>query len=53
VFDIGSKNDASRFGVVSLGNKKRISAFVEKPKIQNQPLLATCLYYFAAERLRF
>lgn len=53
VFDIKNKSLASRFGVVSLKNGAQVSSFEEKPDKPKSTLIATCLYYFPQETIKF
>ncbi|MCK4785322.1 MAG: nucleotidyltransferase family protein [Desulfobacteraceae bacterium] len=45
VYDIGDRNKASHFGVVSV-NRNRIVEFVEKPAAPKSSLIATAIYLF-------
>jgi len=51
LYDIGSKNDATQFGVVSLDEKRKVILFEEKPAKPQSSLIAMCLYYFPKESL--
>ncbi|MFH1691430.1 MAG: nucleotidyltransferase family protein [Candidatus Omnitrophota bacterium] len=53
VFDIKKKSHACRFGVVTLRPNGKVVAFEEKPKNPKSTLVATCLYYFPKETLKF
>ncbi len=46
LFDIRSKKDATRFGVVGIDRTSKVSSFEEKPARPKSTLVATCLYYF-------
>jgi len=51
LYDVKSKKDATRFGIVSLNSKKRIVKFAEKPKKPDSTLAASCVYFFPRESL--
>ncbi len=51
VYDIASRQAASKYGVVSLGGSNKIIDFREKPANPGSSLIATCLYYIPYERL--
>jgi glucose-1-phosphate thymidylyltransferase len=46
LFDIKSRKEAARFGVVSVDKKGRVTRFEEKPEAPRSTTVATCLYYF-------
>lgn len=46
LYDIASLADASRFGVVSLGQDGHVRSFEEKPTRPESSLIAMCSYYF-------
>jgi glucose-1-phosphate thymidylyltransferase len=50
-YDIGSRNEASNYGVIRLDAKKRIVDFQEKPSAPRSSLIAMCLYYFPKEKI--
>jgi glucose-1-phosphate thymidylyltransferase len=52
LFDIGSKKDACRFGVVTVDRRGKILSFEEKPAKPKSTLVATCLYFFPQETLK-
>lgn len=51
LYDIGSFDDARRFGVVQLGEDGRIQTFDEKPAQPKSSLIAMCSYYLPKESL--
>lgn len=51
VYDIGSLEDAKRFGVVSIDTRGRVSAFAEKPAQPHSTLIGMCLYYLPKKSL--
>lgn len=51
LYDIQSRKDASRFGVVELGEGGHIQTFEEKPSHPKSTLIAMCSYYFPIESL--
>lgn len=53
VFDIKKKSYARRFGVVGLKPDGRVVMFEEKPQKPKSTLIATCLYYFPKETIKF
>jgi len=46
LYDVKSKKEASRYGVVILNKRKRIVKFQEKPKKAASTLAASCIYFF-------
>ncbi|MCR4328068.1 MAG: nucleotidyltransferase family protein [Patescibacteria group bacterium] len=46
VYDVGDKNTAKKFGVVSVDEKGIISVFEEKPENPSGTLVATALYFY-------
>ncbi len=51
LFDIGSRRDARRFGVVKCASDGHVGSFEEKPDKPLSSCVATCLYYFPARVL--
>ena len=51
VYDVQSKEEASRCGVVKLDANNRIVDFKEKPKNPFSTLAASCVYFFPKESL--
>jgi len=51
LFDIRSKKEATRFGVVNVDKNLKVICFEEKPKKPKSTQVATCLYYFPKETL--
>lgn len=51
LYDVKSKNEAVRFGIVELDKKAKIVGFEEKPPKPKSTLAATCLYYFPSRTL--
>ncbi len=49
LYDVKSKKEATRFGVVALNNRKKIVKFQEKPKKPASTLAASCVYFFPKE----
>lgn len=45
MFDINNKEEATKYGVLSVDNDKRIVDFEEKPQKPKSSLIAMCLYY--------
>jgi len=52
VYDIRDKQEAKKYGVVKLDPKNKVIEFQEKPEKPHSTLIAMCLYYFPAEKLR-
>ena len=50
--DIGSLEEAKKFGVVELSKDKRIISFEEKPEHPRSSLVAMCFYYFPQSTLQ-
>ncbi len=50
--DVKSKNEARKYGVVSLDSDGRVIEFVEKPEAPKSTLAAMCVYYFSKDRLK-
>ncbi len=53
VYDIQNKEEAKRFGVVSIDKNNRVVDFQEKPDNPASSLIAMCLYYFPSETLGY
>mgnify|MGYP001575852291 CR=1 FL=1 len=53
VYDIGEKELATKFGVVSVDTNNKIIDFAEKPSLPQSSLIATCLYYIPREKLKY
>lgn len=53
VVDIGSRDEARRFGVVKLDRGDRVVSFEEKPARPKSTWVATCLYYLPKRVLSF
>ena len=51
LYDVGTKELASLYGVVRLDETDRITWFVEKPKDPPSTLASTCIYYWGREHL--
>ncbi len=51
VYDIRSRSQAVKYGVVKLDAKNRIADFKEKPRKLQSSLVAMCLYYFPRQKL--
>jgi glucose-1-phosphate thymidylyltransferase len=49
LYDVKSKKEATRFGVVVLNKRKKIVEFQEKPKRPASTLAASCVYFFPKE----
>ena len=47
VYDIGSKKNAMRYGVIETDKDGRVLSFEEKPKNPKSSLIAMCVYYFS------
>ncbi len=52
LYNVKTKKEASRFGIVLLNNRKRIVKLYEKPKIPSSTLAASCVYFFSKESLK-
>lgn len=46
VYDIHSRKEATKFGVVDIDNYGKIISFEEKPEKPKSSLIAMCVYYF-------
>jgi glucose-1-phosphate thymidylyltransferase len=53
IYDVKNKKEARRFGVVKISPKKRILELEEKPQKPSSTLIATCIYFFPQECVRF
>lgn len=51
LYDVKSKKEATRFGIVSLNARSRIIKFAEKPKKPASTLAASCVYFFPKQSL--
>ncbi|MBU1726152.1 MAG: nucleotidyltransferase family protein [Candidatus Omnitrophica bacterium] len=51
VYDIKSKHEATKYGVIKLNRGKRIVEFREKPSKPQSTLVGMCLYYFPKQKL--
>jgi glucose-1-phosphate thymidylyltransferase len=51
LYDIRDRNEATKFGVVELGEGGKITSFAEKPKIPQSSLIAMCFYYLPQDSL--
>ncbi len=51
VFDIKSRSEAVKYGVIKLDKRHKIIDFKEKPQRPFSTLVAMCLYYFPKEKL--
>ncbi|MDD5450040.1 MAG: nucleotidyltransferase family protein [Candidatus Omnitrophica bacterium] len=49
LFDIKDRKEASRYGVVHIDAKGKVTGFEEKPPKATSTLIATCVYYFPPE----
>jgi len=52
-YDIHSIEDASKFGVVELGDDGKVISFEEKPEKPKSSLIAMCFYYLSKQSLGF
>ena len=52
LYDVKSKKEATRFGIVRLNSLKRIVEFQEKPKKPKSTLAASCVYFFPKQSLK-
>ena len=46
LYDVGSKDKAKRYGVVSIDEENRVRSLVEKPKSPESTLISTAMYVF-------
>lgn len=53
LYDIGSREDAKKFGVVAMDQTGKVTSFEEKPSEPKSSLIAMCFYYFPKETLGF
>ncbi len=53
LYDVKSKERASKFGVASIGKGNKITGILEKPKRPNSTLIAMCLYFLPRQNLKF
>lgn len=51
-YDIGSINEAKKYGVIKMDKNNRIIDFQEKPDKPKSTLVATCIYYFPKKKIR-
>ncbi|MEA3305374.1 MAG: sugar phosphate nucleotidyltransferase, partial [Candidatus Omnitrophota bacterium] len=49
--NIGSREEAKKYGVVAIDDANKLLSFAEKPVEPKSTLVAICLYYFPAEKL--
>lgn len=52
-YDIGSKKEAKRFGVVNSNKNNEVLEFEEKPEKPKSQDIAMCMYYFPHQTLSF
>jgi glucose-1-phosphate thymidylyltransferase len=52
VYNIKKLSEAKNYGVIKLDKKNRIIDFEEKPKKPKSSLIAMCLYYFPANKIK-
>lgn len=53
LYDVKSKEEAKRFGVVELNEDKTIASFEEKPENPKSTLISTCAYIYNRDRLGY
>ena len=53
LFDIGNLAEATKFGVVAMDPKGKVTSFEEKPEKPKSSLIAMCCYYLPTESLPF
>ncbi|MBN2482843.1 MAG: nucleotidyltransferase family protein [Candidatus Omnitrophica bacterium] len=53
LYDVKKKEEATRFGVVKLDEKSRIIELIEKPQKPSSTLVATCVYFFPYQSMRY
>lgn len=53
LYEVFSKKEACRFGVVRLNEEQQLIELKEKPKIPFSTLIATCLYFLPQDSLDF
>jgi glucose-1-phosphate thymidylyltransferase len=51
-YDIKDIRQAKKYGVIKLDRKNKVVNFKEKPKAPKTTLVAMCLYYFPADKLK-
>jgi len=51
LYDLGSKDKASKYGVVAINSDKRVIDFQEKPAKPASTLIAMCVYFYPREKL--
>ena len=51
-YDIGSRQEAKKYGVIKLDKNNRIIDFQEKPDKPKSTLAATCIYYFPKAKIK-
>ena len=52
LYNVGSKREAKRFGIVTLNRDFRITSFQEKPEKPASTLAASCIYFFPKHSLK-
>lgn len=52
VYDMGSKKDATKYGVLQVNSRARVIDFQEKPARPRSSLVGMCLYYLPKDKLR-
>ncbi len=51
LYDIGAKENAKIYGVVSLDEQRKVSSFEEKPQNPKSSLIGMCLYFYPRSSL--
>ncbi len=51
LYDLGSKEVATKYGVVGIDKDKRVITFQEKPQQPASTLIAMCIYFFPRQKL--
>jgi len=52
LYDLADKKLATKYGVVSIDAKGRVTDFQEKPAQPKSSFISTCIYYFPLEKLK-
>lgn len=53
VYDLGSRENAHKYGIVKINKENLVTGFQEKPDKPESTLVAMCLYWFAKDSLVF
>ncbi len=52
LLDVGNKDEAKKYGIITLDSNSKVVEFVEKPKDPKSTLAAMCVYYFPKDKIK-